>query len=128
MTLYELIRKVGDGNAPNKIKLFDEDFTYDETSRDYEDSEGNKLFEDYYWQEDLDTLVENVCYTIKIDPNNYSFTKPATHKIEKIKVENDRIQAETTGNYCYTLRQIDKILIKKINELTDEVNGINERI
>lgn len=44
-------------------------------------------------------------------------------KIKKIKIDNEgRIQAPSTGNYCYTLSRIDKIIIDKMNEIIDFIN------
>lgn len=119
MTLYELIKKIGEGTAPQKMELFNEKFTYNETDRDYYDEDGNSLFADYYWQESLETEINNICYVV--NGGNFTFSYPQNHKISKLIVNDGRLASETTGNYCYTLRQIDKILIKKINELVDEV-------
>lgn len=50
-------------------------------------------------------------------------TVPKQAKLKKIKIDNEgRIQAPSTGNYCYTLSRIDKIIIDKINEIIDFVN------
>ena len=50
-----------------------------------------------------------------------------TEKIEKIEIDNmDRIKAISTGNFVYSISQPMKIIIKKLNEVIDKLNKMEE--
>ena len=122
MTVYDLIGRIKEGKAPEKIVLFGEEFNYDKDKKDYVDGEGDWLFEDYDWLYELDTKLENwVDYVISVSKENFGgfyFIPPKAHKhIEKI----DDIEFEKTGIKFTVLKE-------KVNELIDEVNKINERV
>ena len=115
MTLYELIGRIKDGKAPERVELFDETFKYDKELKDYQDSDGDWLFQDYDWQSDLDTKLDNyIDYVVTITNSNFTVTPAPRKEIEKL------VKQGFTRN--------QKKIADKINELIDEVNYINKNL
>lgn len=46
--------------------------------------------------------------------------------IKPIEIQDMKITAESTGNYCYKISQPTKIIINKLNEIIKKVNELNE--
>ena len=84
ISLYELLGMIKDNKAPQKIKLDNQVFEYNERERDYQCQENDDdvwdeyLFEDYTWKDDLDKEVEILETTITF--------KQETSKIEKLEL------------------------------------------
>lgn len=106
---------MNENKLPNRIKVFNTIFeivgkNYYATSGDYENM---NLLE---WVHDIDDLNEQV-EIIEEDK-----------KIEKLKIENGKIVGnwENGSIYNYTLSAPQTVIVKKINELIDEVNKLKE--
>ena len=126
ISYYDLLKLIQDDEEPELIMLHlncgsmayqpiydDGEFSHYERVENH----NSENFKTYL----ADTLLESQM----IEPNIEILDNK---KIEKIKIDNyDRIQAPSTGTYCYKLRQIDKIIIKKLNEVIDEVNELKEK-
>lgn len=121
ITIYELLGMIKDGKAPKKIMYDGKIYEYQGDDYLYKDKDKHEywLFSESYtdkreWLDDfLNDEVEILETTITYKKNN---------KIEKIIVKDNKIQAKSTGTYCYTLRQIDETIIKKINEIINVIN------
>lgn len=72
-----------------------------------------------YWQPNTFrmSMLYDSEYTFEIIEPRKKNEKPAKIKID----DQDRIQATSTGNFCYKLTQKEKIIIKKLNEVIDYV-------
>ena len=116
-TIYELLGMIKDGKAPKKI--IHNNLIFDYADGGYYNSNYGFLFDNYYVEGMLDDEVEILETTLNTKNMNITGSK----KIEHIKIDDKgRIAAESTGTYCYSLRQIDKTIIKKINEIINYIN------
>ena len=129
MTLYELIGRIKDDSAPERIEIFDETFKYDKELKDYQDSDGDWLFQDYDWQSDLNTKLDNWVDFVITNCGNITFTQPRK-VIEKPELIIEKNNIYTTNNKGEKLRVkgLDAVVLDKVIELIDEVNKINERV
>ena len=49
-------------------------------------------------------------------------------EIEKIIIKDMKIQAQSTGNYCYSISQPMKIIINKLNEVIDTTKKLEKNL
>lgn len=49
-------------------------------------------------------------------------------EIEKIIIKDMKIQAQSTGNYCYSISQPMKIIINKLNEVIDTTKELKKHL
>lgn len=113
ITLYELLGKIKDGQAPKRIKFGEDTFIF-EDGRYYEEfhiNDVNGRLGDYFA---LDGMLNN---EVEILDNE-------DEDIEEIKYYDDSIAWVIDG--AGQLSDIDKIAIDKINELVREINKLKK--
>ena len=122
ITMYELYGKIYDENPPKHIKVYGEDWYWND-------------YDGYVTKESLKTTPDAQIYLMDRYRTFMSLDKEVEiieepNKIEKLEIEKD----ENTENYfirneygtkCY-LTKHSKIIASKINELIDEINNLKE--
>lgn len=116
MTLYELLGRIKDGNAPQKITMFDEDFTFNKEVNDYIDSEGDRLFEDYYWMDELDSKLQNYIDYVITNANISTLGEKKINHVDEI------FDVTDFANDYPEVAKLLRALSNKVRELIDEVN------
>ena len=120
ITMYELYGKIYDKNPPKHIKVYDEDWYWND-------------YDGYVTKESLNTTPDAQIYLMdryrtfmNLDKEVEIIKEPK--KIEKIKSNGDEfysdyigiwISKNKTDAYC-------EFLMNKINELIDEINNLKE--
>ena len=120
ITMYELYEKIYDKNPPKHIKVYDEDWYWND-------------YDGYVTKESLNTTPDAQIYLMdsyrtfmNLDKEVEIIKEPK--KIEKIKSNGDEfysdymdiwISKNKTDAYC-------EFLMNKINELIDEINNLKE--
>ena len=120
ITMYELYEKIYDKNPPKHIKVYDEDWYWND-------------YDGYVKKESLNTTPDAQIYLMdryrtfmNLDKEVEIIKEPK--KIEKIKSNGDEfysdyidiwISKNKTDAYC-------EFLMNKINELIDEINNLKE--
>ena len=121
ITMYELYEKIYDKNPPKHIKVYDEDWYWND-------------YDGYVTKESLNTTPDAQIYLMdryrtfmNLDKEVEIIKEPK--KIEKIKSNGDEfysdyidiwISKNKTDAYC-------EFLMNKINELIDEINNLKEK-
>ena len=121
ITMYELYEKIYDKNPPKHIKVYDEDWYWND-------------YDGYVTKESLNTTPDAQIYLMdryrtfmNLDKEVEIIEEPK--KIEKIKSNGDEfysdyidtwISKNKTNAYC-------EFLMNKINELIDEINNLKEK-
>ena len=121
ITMYELYEKIYDKNPPKHIKVYDEDWYWND-------------YDGYVTKESLNTTPDAQIYLMdryrtfmNLDKEVEIIEEPK--KIEKIKSNGDEfysdyidtwISKNKTDAYC-------EFLMNKINELIDEINNLKEK-
>lgn len=116
MKIIDILHNIANkGTVPDKIKVFDEEFIYDKELKDYQDEDGDWLFQDYDWLNELNTEVNilEICIT-------YNQNK----KIEKLDLDDYTLSPTGAGKIEFTITE--KILGKKINEIIDFISKEEE--
>ena len=116
ITIYELLGLVKDGKAPDKIKYGNYYCYYNKEKNEYVDYAGVSIFAwDYVVMNSLNNTVEI------IEDND---------KLEKIKWNEKESRASRLGTdqEIEVLAKRTETLKKKIAELVDHVNKIEERL
>ena len=122
ITMYELYGKIYDENPPKHIKVYGEDWYWND-------------YDGYVTKESLKTTPDAQIYLMDRYRTFMNLDKEVEiieedKKIEKLEIEKD----ENTQNYfirneygtkCY-LTKHSKIIASKINELIDEINNLKE--
>ena len=122
ITMYELYGKIYDENPPKHIKVYGEDWYWND-------------YDGYVTKESLKTTPDAQIYLMDryrtfMDLDKEVEIIEEDKKIEKLEIEKD----ENTQNYfirneygtkCY-LTKHSKIIASKINELIDEINNLKE--
>ena len=122
ITMYELYGKIYDENPPKHIKVYGEDWYWND-------------YDGYVTKESLKTTPDAQIYLMDRYRTFMNLDKEVEiieedKKIEKLEIEKD----ENTENYfirneygtkCY-LTKHSKIIASKINELIDEINNLKE--
>ena len=121
ITMYELYEKIYDKNPPKHIKVYDEDWYWND-------------YDGYVTKESLNTTPDAQIYLMdryRTFMNLYKEVEiiEEPKKIEKIKSNGDEfysdyidtwISKNKTDAYC-------EFLMNKINELIDEINNLKEK-
>ena len=102
ITIYELMGLIKNGKAPKKIK-------YDGTLYEYSENDGF-----YYWK--------NLSLYRELFPKGNSWNE----KVEIIEGNNKIEKIECSVESWFTPSQADIEIIKKVNELIDEINKLKE--
>ena len=122
ITMYELYGKIYDENPPKHIKVYGEDWYWND-------------YDGYVTKESLKTTPDAQIYLMDRYRTFMNLDKEVEiieedKKIEKLEIEKD----ENTQNYfirneygtkCY-LTKHSKIIASKFNELIDEINNLKE--
>ena len=110
--IIDLLNKIADGEeAPLEIKCYNRKYRYDSLSDDYEQIGGfSSLFKDLLIPNGFDNLPKRLNEEVEI------IEEPK--KIEKM---------ECSVESWFTPSQADIEIIKKINELIDEINNLKEK-
>ena len=129
-TIIELLNKIANGEElPKKIKYADEVLEYDGYKIDYVDSDGDGLFNEYAWITELNDEVEILETTITYKQDSIENSKQ--DKIEKLKIITKKTECGYNHYYLvndkieYRLREVNKIILDKINEIIDYIQKEN---
>lgn len=131
ISYYELLTRIKEGNIPPKIILHlvptksVEYISY----YDYINSEffGYKILKDEEADENysyhlVDCFLESAMFDKVIE------IIEEEKEIEKIIIKDMKIQAQSTGNYCYSISQPMKIIINKLNEVIDTTKKLEKNL
>lgn len=117
ITIYELLGLIIEGKAPKTIKYNDYIWTL------------RKQFNDYW--NDISYLITNGFEEWENSKNFLNETIEIIEEekeIEKIIIKDMKIQAQSTGNYCYSISQPMKIIINKLNEVIDTTKKLEKNL
>lgn len=117
ITIYELLGLIIEGKAPKTIKYDDYIWTL------------RKQFNDYW--NDISYLITNGFEEWENSKNFLNETIEIIEEekeIEKIIIKDMKIQAQSTGNYCYSISQPMKIIINKLNEVIDTTKKLEKNL
>lgn len=122
ITMYELYEKIYDKNPPKHIKVYDEDWYWND-------------YDGYVTKESLNTTPDAQIYLMdryrtfmNLDKEVEIIEEPKT--IEKILISMDDNSMSFVGNNQYkrlSYSEIDLMMATKINELIDEINNLKEK-
>ena len=116
ITMYELYGKIYDENPPKHIKVYGEDWYWND-------------YDGYVTKESLKTTPDAQIYLM----DRYRTFMNLDNEVEIIeepkKIEKITVREKTLGfpNGEWTARNMDKAFAIKINELIDEVNKLKVR-
>jgi len=117
-TMLDIIEKMAKGeDIPRKIKIDDNILEWDSLMFDYQDEDGDWLFEDYAVNESLNDEVEILETTVKFEPISDMISFPTSFTIEHIFKAN---KIEKLVKHGMTKNQ--KKIADKINEIIDHIN------
>ena len=131
ISYYELLTMVKEGNIPQLLILHlvptksveyvpDYDYVSDklvgyEILNDKDEDENYR----YYL---VDCFLEGTMF------DNIIEIIEEEKEIEKIIIKDMKIQAQSTGNYCYSISQPMKIIINKLNEVIDTTKELKKHL
>ena len=115
--VIDLVVKIANGEIPKKIRYNDLFMTYDEKRYNYYDSFGAEIDWKYTIMQYLNDKVEIIEDTPKEDKK--------IEKIETIKDNDGNDFLLTYDGKKYIISIVDAIMINKINEIIDKINGGN---
>lgn len=117
ITIYELLGLIKDDKAPKTIKYDNYIWTLRTQFNDYWNDASYLITNGFdEWENSKDFLKETV-EIIKEEK-----------EIEKIIIKDMKIQAQSTGNYCYSISQPMKIIINKLNEVIDTTKELKKHL
>lgn len=117
-TMLDIIEKMAKGeDIPRKIKIDDNILEWDSLMFDYQDEDGDWLFEDYAVNESLNDEVEILETTVKFEPISDMISFSTSFTIEHILKAN---KIEKLVKHGMTKNQ--KKIADKINEIIDHIN------
>lgn len=131
ISYYELLTRIKEGNIPQLLILH----LVPTKSVEYVP----------YYDYVSDKLVGYEILNDKDEDENYSYhlgdcflesamfdkvieTIEEEKEIEKIIIKDMKIQAQSTGNYCYSISQPMKIIINKLNEVIDTTKKLEKNL
>lgn len=136
ISYYELLTMIKERDIPPRIILHlvpDKSVEYI-SDYDYSDSEfiGCEILKDKEADENYhyhlgDCFLESTMFDKVIEPINY-LPFEEEKEIEKIIIKDMKIQAQSTGNYCYSISQPMKIIINKLNEVIDTTKELKKHL
>lgn len=116
MKVIDLLNKIANGEeVPKKIKYDENLYFYCKPCNIYE-IDGN----DDLCGKDLYNMLDNLNDEVEIIEEE--------KEIEKIIIKDMKIQAQSTGNYCYSISQPMKIIINKLNEVIDTTKKLEKNL
>lgn len=131
ISYYELLTRIKEGNIPPKIILHlvpNKSVEYI-SDYDYANSEfiGYEILKDEEADENYsyhlgDCFLESAMFDKVIE------IIEEEKEIEKIIIKDMKIQAQSTGNYCYSISQPMKIIINKLNEVIDTTKKLEKNL
>lgn len=131
ISYYELLTMIKERDIPPKIILHlvpDKSVEY-VSNYDYINSEfiGYEILKDKEADENYsyhlgDCFLESTMFDKVIE------TIEEEKEIEKIIIKDMKIQAQSTGNYCYSISQPMKIIINKLNEVIDTTKELKKHL
>ena len=115
ITMYELYEKIYDKNPPKHIKVYDEDWYWND-------------YDGYVTKESLNTTPDAQIYLMDRYRTFMNLDKEVEIIKEPKKIEKITVREKTLGfpNGEWTARNMDKAFAIKINELIDEINNLKE--
>lgn len=116
ITMYELYGKIYDENPPKHIKVYDEDWYWND-------------YDGYVTKESLKTTPDAQIYLMDRYRTFMNLDKEVEIIEEPKKIEKITVREKTLGfpNGEWTARNMDKAFAIKINELIDEINNLKEK-
>ena len=116
ITMYELYGKIYDENPPKHIKVYDEDWYWND-------------YDGYVTKESLKTTPDAQIYLMDRYRTFMNLDKEVEIIDEPKKIEKITVREKTLGfpNGEWTARNMDKAFAIKINELIDEINNLKEK-
>lgn len=131
ISYYELLTRIKEGNIPPKIILHLVPNKSVEYISDYESVNSEFIGYEILKDEEAD---ENYSYHLgDCFLESTMFDKvieiiEEEKEIEKIIIKDMKIQAQSTGNYCYSISQPMKIIINKLNEVIDTTKKLEKNL
>lgn len=117
-TMLDIIEKMAKGeDIPSKIKIDDNILVWDSLMFDYQDEDGDWLFEDYAVNESLNDEVEILETTVKCESISDFISFPSSFAIGHFFKAN---KIEKLVKHGMTKNQ--KKIADKINEIIDHIN------
>ena len=115
ITMYELYGKIYDENPPKHIKVYGEDWYWND-------------YDGYVTKESLKTTPDAQSYLMDRYRTFMNLDKEVEIIEEPKKIEKITVREKTLGfpNGEWTARNMDKAFAIKINELIDEINNLKE--
>ncbi len=115
ITMYELYGKIYDENPPKHIKVYGEDWYWND-------------YDGYVTKESLKTTPDAQIYLMDRYRTFMNLDKEVEIIEEPKKIEKITVREKTLGfpNGEWTARNMDKAFAIKINELIDEINNLKE--
>lgn len=110
ITMYELYRKIYDENPPKHIKVYDEDWYWND-------------YDGYVTKESLKTTPDAQIYLM----DRYRTFMNLDKEVEVIEEPKKIEKIKTTLEYYDLLSNNELKIIDKINELIDEINNLKEK-
>lgn len=131
ISYYELLTMVNEGNIPQLLILHLVPNKSVEYIPDY-DYVSDKLV-GYEILNDKDEDENYSYYLVDCFLESTMFDKvieiiEEEKEIEKIIIKDMKIQAQSTGNYCYSISQPMKIIINKLNEVIDTTKELKKHL
>lgn len=116
ITMYELYGKIYDENPPKHIKVYGEDWYWND-------------YDGYVTKESLKTTPDAQIYLMDRYRTFMNLDKEVEIIEEPKKIEKITVREKTLGfpNGEWTARNMDKAFAIKINELIDEINNLKEK-
>ena len=113
--MYELYGKIYDENPPKHIKVYGEDWYWND-------------YDGYVTKESLKTTPDAQSYLMDRYRTFMNLDKEVEIIEEPKKIEKITVREKTLGfpNGEWTARNMDKAFAIKINELIDEINNLKE--
>ena len=121
ITMYELYEKIYDKNPPKHIKVYDEDWYWND-------------YDGYVTKESLNTTPDAQIYLMDRYRTFMNLDKEVEIIEEPKKIEKIEIYEDEDGHYFFNNRckkiyiRYDEIdfMVEKFNELIDEINNLKE--
>ena len=116
ITMYELYGKIYDENPPKHIKVYGEDWYWND-------------YDGYVTKESLKTTPDAQIYLMDRYRTFMNLDKEVEIIEEQKKIKKITVREKTLGfpNGEWTARNMDKAFAIKINEIIDKINNLKEK-
>lgn len=131
ISYYELLTRIKEGNIPQLLILhlvptksveYVPDYDYVSDKLVGYEILNNKDEDENYSYHLGDCFLEGTMF------DNVIEIIEEEKEIEKIIIKDMKIQAQSTGNYCYSISQPMKIIINKLNEVIDTTKKLEKNL